>query len=66
MGGDKLIDINVFDVYEGKPLLDNEKSYSISFKWQDVSKTLEDSEIDLIVESLITRFEEKLGAKIRR
>ncbi len=66
LGGDKLIDINVFDVYEGKPLLDNEKSYSISFKWQDVSKTLEDSEIDLIVESLITRFEEKLGAKIRR
>lgn len=66
LGGDKLIDINVFDIYEGKPLQDNEKSYCISFVWQDASKTLEDAEIDSIVDQLITRFEEKLRAKIRR
>jgi len=66
LAGDKLIDINVFDVYEGKPLQENEKSYSISFVWQDMSKTLEDSEIDGIADALIANFESKLNATIRR
>lgn len=65
-GSSKLISINVFDVYEGKPLQDNQKSVSVSFNLFDNEKTMNDKEIDTIMNKLITQFENQLQAVIRK
>ncbi|MCC6818454.1 MAG: phenylalanine--tRNA ligase subunit beta [Bacteroidia bacterium] len=58
--------INVFDVYQGKPLEENQKSISISIDLYDDNKTLTDTEIDPIMEKLIGRFEKEINAVIRK
>ena len=58
--------IRIFDVFEGKPLEENQKSYAISFILQDKNKTLEDKRIDKLMNELISCFEKDLGAIIRR
>jgi len=60
-----LKDINLFDVYEGQNLPDGKKSYALSFTIQDNSKTLEDTQIDSIMNKLIKTFESELGASLR-
>jgi len=60
-----LKDINLFDVYEGQNLPDGKKSYALSFTIQDNSKTLEDTQIDTIMNKLIQTFETELGASLR-
>ncbi len=60
-----LKDINLFDVYEGKNLPENKKSYALSFIIQDNSKTLTDTQIDKIMSKLQTNFEVELGATLR-
>ncbi len=60
-----LKDVYLFDVYEGKNLPADKKSYAVSFILQDMTKTLTDTQIDSIMNKLIKNFEEKLGAKIR-
>jgi phenylalanyl-tRNA synthetase beta chain len=58
--------INVFDVYEGKNIPDNKKAYAISFILQDENKTLTDQDIEGVMKKLMTRFEDDLGAVIRK
>lgn len=60
-----LKDVYLFDVYEGKNLEANKKSYAVSFILQDENKTLTDNQIDGIMKKLIKNYEDKLGAKIR-
>lgn len=57
--------VHLFDVYEGKNLEAGKKSYAVNFTLQDNEKTLNDKQIDAIMQKLITNFEEKLGAKLR-
>ena len=57
--------INLFDVYEGKQLSKDKKSYSLSFIFEDESKTLTDKIIDKIMNKLITSFIDKARAEIR-
>jgi phenylalanyl-tRNA synthetase beta chain len=60
-----LKDVNLFDVYEGKNLPEGKKSYALSFTIQDNTKTLEDAQIDKIMNKLIKNFENELGATLR-
>jgi len=60
-----LKDIHLFDVYQGKNLPDNKKSYAVSFTLQDEKKTLTDKQIDKIMRKLQTNFEKQLGAELR-
>ncbi|MEA1876876.1 MAG: phenylalanine--tRNA ligase subunit beta, partial [Bacteroidota bacterium] len=57
--------INLFDVFESEKLGPGKKSYAVSFALQDERKTLTDKQIDKIMKSLISAFEQKLGAKLR-
>ena len=57
--------VHLFDVYEGKNLETGKKSYAVNFTLQDNEKTLNDKQIDAIMQKLIANFEEKLGAKLR-
>ena len=60
-----LIDVNLFDVYEGNNLPEGKKSYAISFKFQDEHNTLTDKKIDKIMNKLQYRFENELQAELR-
>lgn len=57
--------VNLFDVYEGEKLEAGKKSYAISFILQDENSTLEEKQIEKIMDKLISSFREKLGASIR-
>ena len=62
----KLIsNIKVFDVYEGENIPENQKSIAISVTIQSSEKTLNDSDLENINNSIIKTGENKTGAKIR-
>lgn len=66
-GKNILKDVNLFNVYENEEKLGKgKKSYAVSFVFQDDSKTLQDKEIEKIMNKLIETYEGKLGAVIRR
>lgn len=60
-----LKDVTLFDVYEGKNLPANKKSYAISMILQDDEKTLQDKYIDQVMNRIILNLEKKLGAQLR-
>ena len=57
--------VELFDVYEGKNLPEGKKSYAVNFILQDETKTLNDKQIDAIMQKLITNLTGKLGAELR-
>ena len=57
--------IKVFDVYEGENIPENQKSIAISVTIQSEEKTLNDSDLENINNSIIKTVENKTGAKIR-
>lgn len=58
--------VDVFDVYEGDKLPEGKKSYALSFILQDEEKTLNEKQIDAIVQKLIINFEKEAGAEVRK
>jgi phenylalanyl-tRNA synthetase beta chain len=58
--------VNVFDVYEGENIGADKKSYSVSFTLLDQNQTLTEETIDKTMNKLMTAFEQKLGAVIRK
>jgi phenylalanyl-tRNA synthetase beta chain len=57
--------VDLFDVYEGKGIPEGKKSYAVSFILRDDEKTLNDNQIDKIMQKLILTFEKELGAQLR-
>ena len=60
-----LKEVDLFDVYEGDKLPDNKKSYAVSFVLQDEEKTLNDQQIDGIMQKLQATFIKNLEATLR-
>lgn len=57
--------VNLFDIYEGDKLEVGKKSYAVSFMLQDEEATLNDKQIDNVMQKLIKTYTEKLGAVLR-
>ncbi len=57
--------VTLFDIYEGDKIPDGKRSLAINFVLEDDSKTLTDSVIDKVMNSLIFQYE-KLGAEVRK
>lgn len=57
--------VELFDVYEGKNLEAGKKSYAVSFMLQDENATLNDKQIDKVMQKLIANLQNKLNAKLR-
>ncbi len=57
--------VSLFDVYEGKNLEAGKKSYAISITLQDTEKTLQDKQIDNVMNKIIANLEREVGAKLR-
>ena len=60
-----LKEVTLFDVYEGKNLPVGKKSYAVSFLLQDESQTLNDVQIDKVMNKLIQAVQTKLDAQLR-
>lgn len=59
-------DIVTFDVYEGEKIPQGKKAYALGFILLDDNKTLTDEEIDKVMLKLMSAFEQKMGALIRK
>lgn len=57
--------VELFDVYEGKNLPAGKKSYAISITLQDPEKTLQDKQIDQIMNKIVTNLKKKADAELR-
>ena len=60
-----LQDVTLFDVYEGKNLEPGKKSYAISITLQDAEKTMQDKQIDNVMNKIIANITRETGAKLR-
>ena len=59
--------ISLFDVYENeKQLGEGKKSYAVSFLFENFEKTLEDKDIDQIMDKVMKQLDEKIGAFVRK
>ena len=63
--GKLLLDINVFDVYEGKNIDSNKRSIAYSLTFGTPDRTLNDEEINSILDNIIKDLENK-GLEIRK
>jgi phenylalanyl-tRNA synthetase beta chain len=57
--------VDLFDVYQGKKLPEDKKSYAVSFILQDENKTLNDKQIDKVMQKMQQSLEKNLGAVLR-
>ena len=57
--------VELFDVYEGKNLPAGKKSYAVNFILQDTERTMNDKQIDAIMQKLIQNLKKQLGAELR-
>lgn len=57
--------VNLFDIYMGDKLEAGKKSYALSFTLQDEEATLNDKQIDTVMQKLIKNYMEKMGATLR-
>ena len=57
--------VQLFDVYEGKNLPEDKKSYAVKFHLQDEESTLTDKQIDAIMQKIYVALEKEIGAKLR-
>ena len=59
--------ISLFDVYENENQLgEGKKSYAVSFLFENFEKTLQDKDIDQIMDKVMKQLDEKIGAIIRK
>lgn len=57
--------VGLFDVYEGKGIAAGMKSYAVSFVLQDKDRTLNDKQIEAVMDKIQKNLDSQLGAKIR-
>ena len=58
-------EVALFDVYEGSNLEAGKKSYAVCFMLQDEAQTLNDKQIEKVMNAIIHNLETRLEAKLR-
>ena len=65
VGGNYLVDLNLFDVYRGTGIDDGYKSLAIAMILQDHEKTLEEKDINDVVSRVVETLKNELNASLR-
>ena len=60
-----LTKVDLFDLYTGENVLENEKSLAFKLTFEDPTKTLETQDVDKAVQQILNRLNRELGAKLR-
>jgi phenylalanyl-tRNA synthetase beta chain len=63
--GNLLTEVTLFDVYSGKNIGADKKSYGLRFTLSDPEQTLTDGQIDQSMKKLLTAFEQQFNATLR-
>ena len=63
--GSYLIDLKIFDVYQGKGIENNRKSVGLGLTFRDSSRTLTEEEINVAVENVVSAMKEQFSASLR-
>ncbi|WP_044471051.1 phenylalanine--tRNA ligase subunit beta [Mannheimia massilioguelmaensis] len=63
--GNKLIQVNLFDVYQGQGVPEGYKSLAISLTIQDTEKTLEEDDINAVISVVLSELKERFNAYLR-
>ncbi len=64
-GGEKLTQVNLFDVYKGIGVPNGAKSLAISLIVQDNQKTLEDEDINAVISTVLNEVKQRFNAELR-
>lgn len=59
-------EIKLFDIYKGKQIPQGKKSVAYSVVFRDANKTLEEQEVNRVMDKILTRLEEKLHVELRK
>ncbi len=65
IAGKYLQNISLFDVYEGKNLPENKKSYAFNLKFSALDRTLSDEDINPVIDKIVNMMSEKYNAQLR-
>lgn len=60
-----LKEVSLFDVYKGKNLDTGKKSYAVSFVFRDENKTLNDGQIDKVMQKITSQLQKEFDATLR-
>lgn len=64
-GGELLEDVRLFDVYEGAPIPEGQRSLAFRLRFRALDRTLADKDLTRIREKLLKALERELGATLR-
>lgn len=63
--GAYLINLKLFDIYQGKGIDPERKSLALGLTFRHSSRTLNEEEVNQFVEAVVSRLQEAFGAKLR-
>ncbi|HHY28107.1 MAG TPA: phenylalanine--tRNA ligase subunit beta [Desulfitobacterium dehalogenans] len=66
LGGELLVQVNIFDVYTGKPIPEDRKSLAFALKYQALDRTLKDEEVNALNQQVLEGIEKEFGAAWRK
>lgn len=65
VGGNQLVDLKLFDVYTGPGVAEGFKSLAIALTLQDIARTLEDKDIQQLINQVVSALGEEFNATLR-
>ncbi|MDO4429934.1 MAG: phenylalanine--tRNA ligase subunit beta [Lonepinella koalarum] len=65
IAGEKLINVNLFDVYQGQGVPEGCKSLAVSLTIQDTEKTLEEEDINAVISVVLAELKQRFNAYLR-
>ncbi|MEE2025201.1 phenylalanine--tRNA ligase subunit beta [Alkalimonas mucilaginosa] len=65
VGGNQLVGLKLFDVYSGQGVADGYKSLAIALTLQDSARTLEDKDIQQVVDQVVAALKNEFNATLR-
>ncbi|MCH2455811.1 MAG: phenylalanine--tRNA ligase subunit beta, partial [Idiomarina sp.] len=65
IGVKQLVDLNLFDVYEGDGVPENKRSLALSVTLQDADKTLEEADVTEIMTQFVEILKSEFNATLR-
>ncbi len=63
--GELLVDLQLFDLYEGEGIDSGRKSLALGLTLQDTVRTLKDEDVDLVMSRVLEELKTNLGASLR-
>ena len=66
LGGELLQQVEIFDVYSGKPIPDGRKSLAFALRYQSLERTLTDEEVNLLNSRILEGIQQEFGAQWRK